>query len=91
MLDSLEALGLPSEGYSGVAAGVDRISQVTHKAIVKVNEEGTVAAAVSAIAMPSSAPPSFIVDRPFFFTIQDRETGAILFMGAIVDPEPLAG
>lgn len=90
MLKTLERLGLPTAGYTGVSESTDgRIDQVIHKAIVKVNEEGTVAAAVSAVAMPASMPPSFVVNRPFFLTIQDSETGAILFMGAIYDPQPL--
>lgn len=90
MLETLAQLGLPTAGYTGVSESTTGdISQVIHKAIVKVNEEGTVAAAVSGIAMPASMPPSFIVNRPFFLTIQDSETGVILFMGAIYDPEPL--
>ncbi|MEZ4633375.1 MAG: serpin family protein [Caldilineaceae bacterium] len=90
MLDTLAILGLPTRGYTDISASAaGRISQFIHKAIVKVNEEGTVAAAVSVGAMPSSGPPSFIVNRPFFLTIQDSETGAILFMGAIYDPQPL--
>jgi serine protease inhibitor len=90
LLETLARLGLPTAGYIGVSESTTGdISQVIHKAIVKVNEEGTVAAAVSGAAMPSSMPPSFVVNRPFFFTIQDSETGAILFMGAIPDPEPL--
>ncbi|MBX2997002.1 MAG: hypothetical protein KF893_00720 [Caldilineaceae bacterium] len=89
MLKTLERLGLPTVGYTGVSKSTSSIGQVIHKAIVKVNEEGTVAAAVSVGAMPTSAPPEFVVNRPFFLTIQDSETGAILFMGAIYDPEPL--
>ena len=66
------------------------LSFVKHDAVVEVNEEGTVAAAVSTVgAAAASAPPSFIVDRPFFFAIWDSHTGAILFLGAVVDPEPL--
>ena len=62
------------------------ISAVLHKAVVEVNEEGTVAAAVSAVAMEVSEPPSFIVDRPFFFTIEDGASGAILFVGVVNEP-----
>lgn len=65
------------------------LSLVKHDAVVEVNEEGTVAAAVSTVGVPTSAPPEFIVDRPFFFAIWDSHTGAILFMGAAVDPEAL--
>ena len=89
MLKTLEVLGLPTGGYTGVSASTGGISQVIHKAIVKVNEEGTVAAAVTVASGPDAAPPGFIVNRPFFLTIQDSETGAILFMGAIYDPQPL--
>jgi serpin B len=66
------------------------ISQVKHKAIVEVNEEGTVAAAVTSIQMRTTSlgPPPFqmVVDRPFFFAIRDKESGAILFMGSIAEP-----
>lgn len=56
-------------------------------AFVKVNEEGTTAAAVSAYVVgPVSEPPKFIADRPFIFAIQDDESGTILFMGRMSDP-----
>jgi serine protease inhibitor len=61
------------------------ISDVKHKTFVEVNEEGTEAAAVTAIVSRSNS-FSMIVDRPFFFAISDRETGTILFMGTINDP-----
>ncbi|HDS08626.1 MAG TPA: serpin family protein [Firmicutes bacterium] len=68
------------------------IQKVLHKTYIEVNEEGTEAAAVTAIQMGiKSAPPrdvyEMFVTRPFFFTIQDDETGLILFMGLISDPE----
>ena len=67
------------------------ISEALHKTFIDVNEEGTEAAAVTSIALtPSSAPmePPFrmVVDRPFFMAIRDNATGAILFMGSIVEP-----
>ena len=60
-------------------------------AYVKVNEEGTEAAAVTAIisSFQESIPPppiEFIADHPFLFLIQDDESGTILFMGRISDP-----
>ena len=64
------------------------ISAVKHKAFVEVNEEGTEAAAATAVVMAKTlslgpGPFRFIADRPFFYTIQDGETGAILFMGVL--------
>ena len=70
------------------------IGEVKHKTFVEVNEEGTEAAAATSIEMkvtsasPSEEPPfQMIVDRPFFFTISDRQTGTIIFMGAIQNPK----
>ena len=66
------------------------ISSVRHKAVCEVNEEGTVAAAVTSVTMGvTSAPPppfSMKVDRPFFFAIRDNQTGVILFMGSVTSP-----
>ncbi|MCG8362581.1 MAG: serpin family protein [Pseudanabaenales cyanobacterium] len=69
------------------------ISQVQHKTFIEVNEEGTEAAGSTSIGMTvtSVSPepePAFemIVDQPFFIAIRDNSTGAILFMGAIVEP-----
>lgn len=69
------------------------ISEVKQKSFVSVSEEGTEAAAVTSVAVgETSAPPEeetpfeFIVNRPFFFTITDEETGVILFMGSIENP-----
>ncbi len=63
------------------------ISKVDHKTFVEVNEEGTEAAAVTNVGIAAtSAPPQFIVDRPFFFAIHDNETKTVLFMGTVVDP-----
>jgi serine protease inhibitor len=63
------------------------ISDVLHKAFVEVNEEGTeAAAATSVIIMARSIPEQFMVDHPFIFLIRDNGSGAILFLGRIVDP-----
>jgi serpin B len=69
------------------------ISFVKQKTFVSVNEEGTVAAAVTAIGFRAMAvrmepqPPFyFVVDRPFFMAIRERQTGLILFLGAVADP-----
>jgi serpin B len=65
------------------------ISEVIHQAFVKVDEEGTEAAAATAVVMrvKSAMPVNvFKADHPFIFIIQERETGNILFMGRVVDP-----
>ena len=99
--DSLTRLGVTDvfdphkANLSGIADVSDRkmfVSKSVQKAFVDVNEEGTEAAAVTAVVgtMISAPPPPvpFIADRPFVFIIQDDESGAILFMGRVTDPSP---
>jgi len=66
------------------------IQQAIHKAFVDVNEEGTEAAAATAVSggFQSGGPtyPQFIADHPFMFLIQDNESGAILFLGRVMNP-----
>ena len=64
------------------------ISKVLHKAFIEVNEEGTEAAAATAIVMELGVAMSteFNADHPFIFLIQHKETGAVLFMGKAMDP-----
>ncbi len=75
-----------------IAGGGLRVSSVIHQAAVEVSEEGTEAAAATAIgiairtAKPKKKGGEFTVDRPFMFVIQDMEKGVPLFMGRIVDP-----
>lgn len=73
--------------------GLAWISYVKQKAFVEVNEEGTEAAAATAVMVMtksiSSKPERFrmVVDHPFVCAIVDEQTGEILFIGSIVDPE----
>ncbi len=68
------------------------ISDVIHKAFVAVDEQGTEAAAATAVivgatsAMPEEDPIKMVFDHPFMFMIQDRESGLILFMGNVINP-----
>jgi serine protease inhibitor len=85
---SLTSLGMgeaftAKADFSGIRQEVC-ISRVLHKAIIEVNEEGSEAAAATAVEMQVSAavePLAFIADRPFLFLIAEEETGTILFMG----------
>ena len=66
------------------------IDFVDHKALIEVDEVGTVAAAVTnvGVSVTSAGPPptTFYVDSPFFFIIRDDRTGTLLFMGRIMNP-----
>ena len=58
--------------------------------MIEVDEEGTVAAAASAVIMDmrsgGSRPPRFIADHPFLFFLRDLQTGMLLFQGRMVNP-----
>lgn len=63
------------------------ISKVKHKTFVKVDEEGTEAAAITSVeAGVTSGPPLFYAHRPFVFAIREKHSNTILFMGKIYDP-----
>jgi len=92
----LSEMGMPSAfndgaDFSGMTGTKDLfISDVFHKAFVSVDEEGTEAAAATAVVMSvTSAPENPLrleVDRPFLFLIRDIQTNSILFMGRVVEP-----
>lgn len=73
-----------------VSAGGLKISRVLHNTFVSVDEEGTEAAAVTAVEFTNTAVnptvTPFIVNRPFLFFIKEKSTGAILFLGKIINP-----
>ncbi|UNK17504.1 hypothetical protein MNQ98_24015 [Paenibacillus sp. N3/727] len=77
--------------FSAMAESSLYIGRVQHKVVVDVKEKGTEADAVTSIGMPTSAAPlqnpiKMIVDRPFFFAIEDRDTETWLFMGSVTNP-----
>jgi len=91
--EQLEALGMgiafdgERADFSGITDTGMFISEVVHEAYVKVDEEGTEAAAATAVVMEDSAVGDmFYADHPFLFLIRDDLTGSILFMGRVVDP-----
>jgi serpin B len=76
-----------SADLSGMAESELWVGGVEHEAVVKVNEEGTVAAAGTGVEIPGSMPALELnADRPFLFFVRDRHTGSILFMGRVADP-----
>ncbi len=95
----LSAMGMPTAfggaaNFSGITSEADLfISKVIHQSFVEVNEEGTEAAAATAVVMDrlsagssSHDPIIFRADHPFIFVIEHHETGQILFMGKLGQP-----
>ncbi|MGC9467974.1 MAG: serpin family protein [Anaerolineae bacterium] len=97
LTDALTALGMPTAfteeaDFSGMTGNRElMITDVFHQAFVSVDEEGTEAAAATAVvvgltsAMPGE-PVEMTIDRPFIFLIRDNQTGAVLFVGRIFNP-----
>jgi serpin B len=100
--ETLEALGM-GEAFDPARADFSQmakagpgkklfISEVKQKSWCEVNEEGTVAAAVTVVGMSTTSVQEprqrFVmkVDRPFFFAIRDNVTGVVLFMGSVRNP-----
>jgi len=77
--------------FSKMTAGAQLfISDVIHEAFISVDEEGTEAAAATAVVVGATSAPletvQLIIDRPFLFALRDLETGALLFLGRVMDP-----
>jgi serpin B len=96
---TLGALGMPDAFDPSAAdfSGMDGqahdlfIGEVEHEALVAVDEEGTEAAAATAVLMPGAIAPApvekiFKADHPFVYLIRDVNTGTILFLGRVEDP-----
>jgi serpin B len=97
--DVLSALGMPNAfdsdtaDFSGMTGRPDLvIDEVIHQANLRLDESGTEAAAATAVIMglrgsaPREEPPRIVLDRPFLYLIRDSDTGAILFIGRLVQP-----
>lgn len=97
----LSAMGMASAfggsaDFTGISTSEQvNISEVIHKAFVEVGEEGTEAAAATGVVIRALAiqipekkePVVFRADHPFVFMIKDNRTGAILFLGRVLDPK----
>jgi serpin B len=95
---TLQALGMADAfsekaDFSGITADEQlSISDVVHKAFVEVNEEGTEAAAATAVVVGVTAVmepqpiPVFRADHPFIFLIHDKQSGSWMFIGRVMNP-----
>jgi len=97
---TLEAMGMklafvwPGADFTAMSpTGELYISEAIHKAFVAVDEEGTEAAAATAVMMAAGAAPMrpkepkvFTADHPFVFLIRHKASGVILFMGRVTNP-----
>lgn len=81
-----------SADFSGITRAIPLvIADVIHEGFIDVTEAGTEAAAATAVVFADGGigpvpPVSLVVDRPFYYVIRDRGTGAVLFLGRVVDP-----
>ncbi len=87
-----DALTPGAADFSGMDGSRDLfISDILHKAVVAVDEDGTEAAAATAVVVGITSLPvvdvQLTVDRPFIFAIRDTQSGAMLFLGQVVNPE----
>lgn len=96
--DVLKELGMTNAfdrnkaDFSGMTGKKDLfISEVIHKAFVAVDEEGTEAAAATAVIMETTGAAMYdmtlVIDHPFIFLIRDLESGQILFIGRVLNPQ----
>ncbi len=93
---ALSSLGMaaaftPDADFSGMNGKRDLwVQDVLHKAFVSVDEDGTEAAAATAVIMGTTSMPAdpieVKIDRPFIFLIRDVETGTVLFIGRVLNP-----
>jgi len=91
LMGMTDAFSYKQADFSGIDGTRELfISEVIHKAFVDVNEEGTEAAAATAVVMLKAVAPKkpivFRADHPFIFLIRDNHSGSILFFGRLVEP-----
>lgn len=80
----LQALfGTPD--FSKIAVKTVKLSHVQHKAILELNEDG--AGSFTPETVAAGLTINYHLDRPFIYVIRDNETGALLFIGKILDPQ----
>ncbi len=89
----VKAFDAQKADFSNISDDDLYISKVIHKSFIDVNETGTEAAAVTAVVVTSTSIGEekkkiyFNVNKPFVFAITEKDTGAILFIGEVQNPE----
>jgi serpin B len=89
---ALSDLGMPTAfgggaDFSGMTGSPGLfLSTVEHEAFIEVDEQGTRAAAATGGAMEASHGPTVMVNKPFLYVVRDRGSGAVLFIGRVLDP-----
>jgi len=96
LVQALSALGMGiafggGADLTGISGGFLPISDVRHKTFIRVNEQGTEAAAVTVVEIPIGNVPDCAqfrmhVRRPFLFVIRENAANTIIFIGKVVDP-----
>jgi serpin B len=89
LLDWLTDIGAARGSYPKIAPGAF-LDAAVHAADIAVDEQGTVAAAATALGFEESGPPEpelvIAADRPFIYLIRHRDSGLVLFIGHVTDP-----
>jgi len=82
--------GAGTADFSGITEGQELyVQDVVHKSFIKVDEQGTEAAAATAVILGLTSlpqPATVTLDRPFLFIIKHRSSGELLFIGQVTDP-----
>jgi serpin B len=90
---ALTTLGM-GEAFDGLSANFSRMFEeigiflawVRHRTYIRVDEDGTEAAAVTDVGGATGIPPEFRINRPFIFLIRDNRCDTVLFLGKVADP-----